>query len=184
MVQGLERRRQGTPRLETRVANPHGATPQWRNPQQASRRTRRQIEVILTSSGEQRSFRLDITRSANGAKAGHGTKITETGTADFTPVCHKTSPPTEMEGGERGSPNVQVTDRPDRPVNNVGWSHTAGSSVSDNLSPILHPNAWRKMIGGWREEKTDRHFLRMEYRGRTVCPHVLIHRTEDRCHLD
>ncbi len=97
-VQGPERRRPGTHRPETRAADPHGATPQWRNPPQATRDIRRPTEDIHISYGapSNKKVRGKIS-SANGAKEDHGIQISRTDAADFTPVCHKTSPTTETE---------------------------------------------------------------------------------------
>ena len=112
-------------------------------------------------------------------------KTSRTGTADFTPTYRKTSPTSATVGGKRESlARARSTDRPDRPVNSRDWNHTVVFTVSDNLSPIHRPNERRKTTGGWNEERTGRHFIRMEYHERTVCLPALIHRMEDHCLLD
>ena len=159
--------------------------PQWRNPPPTSRDTRRPTEDIRISSGEPNNKKVrGKTSSANGAKEDHGIQISRTGTADFIPTCHKTSPTTETEGGERESQLCQVTGILDLPVSSQDWNHTDVFSVSVNLSPIHCPNGWSEMIGGWSDERTGQHSRPMESRERTVCLHVLIHGTEDRCRLD
>ena len=137
------------------------------------------------SSGEPNNKKVSgKTCLDNGAKADHGIQISGTGTADYIPACHKTSLTTETEGGERESQLCQVTEIRDQPASSPDWRATDVFTVSVNLSPILCPNGWSEMIGGWSEERTGQHIRPMESRERTVCLHVLIHRTEDRCRLD
>ena len=137
------------------------------------------------SSGEQNNKKVRGKMClVNGAKAGHDIQISGTGTADYIPACHKTSLTTETEGGERESQLCQVTGILDQPVSSPDWKATDVFTVSVNLSPIHCPNGWSEMIGGWSDERTGQHSLRMESRERTVCLHVPIHGTEDRCHLD
>ena len=125
-------------------------TRQWRNPQHPSKDIRHPTEDMRISSGEPSKKKVrGKNSSASGAKDDHGTRSSLTGTADSTPVCHKTSLTSETEGGERESPAcVQRTGRPDRPVSKRDWSPTDVSSVSDNHSPISRPNGQRKTIGG------------------------------------
>ena len=150
-----------------------------------NRDTRHPTEDMHISSGEPNNKKVSgKTCLVNGAKEGHGIQISGTGTADYIPACHRTSLTTETEGGERESQLCQVTESRDPPASSPGWRATDVFTVSDNLSPTYCPNVWKKTIGGWRGERTGQHIRLMASRERTVCLHVLTHRTEDRCLLD